>query len=165
MWYAGGPFLQWDLGYATSIDGISWTKPVSDPILQHGSESFDNRLLSMSTVIVEGDEYKMWYRGQNNDGSGGIGYATSESNITQINDNSDDQFSIYPNPSNEYINLSSSLNGWYTMEISSANGQLVQKKDLSANEYEINLSAFPTGVYYITVRTEKLVLLQKIIKL
>ncbi len=165
MWYAGGRFLQWDFGYATSTDGSSWIKSDANPVLQKGPESFESRLLSMNTVLFDSSFYKMWYRGQNADGSGGIGYATSKPGTTQIDYNLDDQFKVYPNPASDHINVYSNLTGKYAMEISSVNGQLLQRQELSVNEYQINLAAFPTGVYYITVRTVELVLQEKIIKL
>jgi predicted GH43/DUF377 family glycosyl hydrolase len=165
MWYAGGWFLDWDIGYASSEDGSSWTKSVANPVLEKGPENFESELLSMNCVLYDSSVYKMWYRGQNAEGGGGIGYATSNPGAAQINYNADDQLRIYPNPTSDHINVYSNLTGKYTLEIHAANGQLVQRKDLSVNDCQFNLAAFPIGVYYITVSAEKIILKEKIIKL
>jgi len=50
-----------NIGYATSTDGISWEKHQT-PVLQTGPESeWDDDLITPTTVIKEGAEYKMWY--------------------------------------------------------------------------------------------------------
>jgi len=89
MWYsgyAGGVVAE--IGYATSPDGIQWTKHGS-PVLPRGSYGkWDSRYVENPTVIKDGLIYKMWYVG--NDGSGGlIGYASSLDGI---------QWTKYPNP-------------------------------------------------------------------
>ncbi len=80
MWYSGGSFLDWDIGYATSEDGSSWTKFGDGPVLEKGAEGFDTQLISAPSLIYDNNEsrYKMWYRGQKADGTGGIGYAESD---------------------------------------------------------------------------------------
>lgn len=77
MWYSGrGPDGKWRVGFATSSDGISWTKADSDtnPVLVPTDplDIVDPSLPSdidgvrVSAVIydpVEKDKYKMWYKG------------------------------------------------------------------------------------------------------
>ena len=49
------------VGYATSADGINWTKHPT-PVLELGPESdWDDGIIKPSTVIKEGNMYKMWY--------------------------------------------------------------------------------------------------------
>lgn len=64
MWYAavndaaiGSPEEKWQIGYATSPDGISWTK-YPDPVLQP-----DPGQLSVlyPNVLFDGQKYEMWY--------------------------------------------------------------------------------------------------------
>jgi predicted GH43/DUF377 family glycosyl hydrolase len=64
MWYGSGakpgapPTI---IGYATSYDGITWTKH-PDPVLLPGPKSdWDDAIISPSTVIKEGGQYKMWF--------------------------------------------------------------------------------------------------------
>jgi PKD repeat protein len=84
MWYSGHDSItqQWKIGYATSSDGISWTKYISNPVLDLGpGGSWDDGYVWSPAVIKDGATFKMWYNG--NDGSAyRIGYATSPDGIT-----------------------------------------------------------------------------------
>lgn len=78
MWYAGENFStgQQNLGYATSPDGIHWTKYAKNPVLLTDSW---NVALVFPSVILDGNSYRMWYGGFTFDGvslGGAIGYAS-----------------------------------------------------------------------------------------
>jgi predicted GH43/DUF377 family glycosyl hydrolase len=90
MWYAGQYFndYRYDIGYAFSPDGISWTKHAA-PVLQVGTASeWDNGFLEGPSVLKEAGVYKMWYcgydvvvDGSGTDGNTNIGLATSTDGI------------------------------------------------------------------------------------
>jgi predicted GH43/DUF377 family glycosyl hydrolase len=82
MWYSGGSSLwNWEIGYATSIDGIDWTKVSSDkPVLESGtSGDWDDFFVYSSSVLLDttNSTLKMWYVGGKEAWAGRIGYATS----------------------------------------------------------------------------------------
>lgn len=90
LWYAGrksrcSPVNDHKIGYATSPDGIHWTKYAGNPVLAAGdSSSWFNSFVTGPAVIKDGATYKMWFtapdlvlNGQPTDGKGNIGYATS----------------------------------------------------------------------------------------
>jgi parallel beta-helix repeat protein len=103
MWYMG-----WDgnisrIGYATSLDGINWTKyddpstvnppfAESDPVMNPGDPGMWDAAAVLSPCIINtGTTYQMWYAGGDslNPGTpfpvgGKIGYATSFDGITWI---------------------------------------------------------------------------------
>jgi hypothetical protein len=165
MWFAGGEFLAWDIGYATSQDGSTWTKHDGNPVLENGEAgSFESSMVSISSVMVDSTKYKIWYRGQRADGSGGIGFAVSDLS-TGINNIDAGQISIYPNPAGDLINVQSSMTGSYTMEIISTDGQVIQSRKLTGNSHQINLSSLERGLYFITIRSRDYVRTEKIIKL
>jgi len=90
MWYSGYPYIF----YATSPDGLTWTKynnsaPVdSDDISYNGqipqgtSTKGDSQITQGSAVIKDGETYKMWYSGNNASGIIHIYYATSPDGLT-----------------------------------------------------------------------------------
>jgi predicted GH43/DUF377 family glycosyl hydrolase len=82
MWYAGGSGSSWQIGYASSSDGISWTKSPSNPILGPGpGGTWDDYWVFSPEIHFDGTVYHMWYTGY--DGSiRRIGYATSTDRIT-----------------------------------------------------------------------------------
>ena len=71
---------RWQVGYATSADGISWTKNACNPVLDYGSVgSWDFYQAWNASVIYDdvADSYQMWYTGGPFE-EGSIGYATSK---------------------------------------------------------------------------------------
>lgn len=97
MWYCGGDYNYTQTGLATSTDGITWTLyddssttlppySTSDPVLFPGlAGSFDDQCAVATSILLEGDLYRMWYLGYN-----GLkyrtGYATSSDGIHWIKD-------------------------------------------------------------------------------
>jgi predicted GH43/DUF377 family glycosyl hydrolase len=81
MWYTGkGLDGKWRIGYATSTDGINWTKYTGNPVLDVGADStWDSDVVRLNTVTKVGSTYQMWYVGN---GHHRIGYATSTDGIT-----------------------------------------------------------------------------------
>jgi sucrose-6-phosphate hydrolase SacC (GH32 family) len=85
MWYTGTDttgtgFSQ--IGYATSLDGITWTKYNGNPVLDVTASDWDSNRVGGEEVIKDGATYKMWYTGSNASNIGRIGYATSPDGIT-----------------------------------------------------------------------------------
>jgi hypothetical protein len=85
MWYGGGPGTNQGIGYATSTDGINWTKHPDNPIF-HKNDGIPWRndrtytpwvLYDAAKFSVHGDAcpYKMWFSGRSTDGKYSIGYA------------------------------------------------------------------------------------------
>jgi len=77
MWYTGKDALDMRrIGYATSDDGVVWTKYPANPVLDIGNNgAWDYRGVRSTSVLFDGIQYKMWYNGINK--SYKIGYATS----------------------------------------------------------------------------------------
>lgn len=90
MWYTG---VTYDLdteeetaciGYATSSDGITWTKWSGNPVLQPGAVgAWDDQYIDDATVIKDGSVFRMWYKAfSTNDPNDRVGYATSSNGIS-----------------------------------------------------------------------------------
>jgi predicted GH43/DUF377 family glycosyl hydrolase len=76
MWYSGGWFFQWKIGYATSSDGTNWVKYSSNPILKPGkSGTWDSWSVATLSVIDMDGKYKIWYWGGKEQNYASIGYA------------------------------------------------------------------------------------------
>ncbi len=90
MWYGGydedatttDPTTEWAIGYATSTDGINWTKSGDNPVLEASQEWEMNegagRGVQTPWVIRDGDTYQMWYFGYAFNNVGNFGYAETE---------------------------------------------------------------------------------------
>ena len=80
MWYS--TFDTLGIGYATSSDGVNWTKHASNPVLEPGPEgAWDEISPGGPSVILVNSTYHMWYAVF--DGTNAlIGYATSPDGFT-----------------------------------------------------------------------------------
>ena len=91
MWFGGSDKGKWwQIGYATSTDGINWTKYSSNPVLTYGfSGSWNYWGVDAPSVVKDGSTYHMLYIGMKSKNEGGIGYATSTDGInwTEASDN------------------------------------------------------------------------------
>ena len=87
MWYSGRAGVFGAIGYATSTDGISWTKypgagqlPLA--VLTHGpAGSADSFSAADPSVLKDGSTWKMWYTGDDSSKKR-VAYATSTDGIT-----------------------------------------------------------------------------------
>jgi len=80
MWYTGHDGSKNRIGYATSTDGINWTK--HGMVLDVGPNAWESKGAYSPSVLYDSNagKYKMWYTGY--DGSKNrIGYATSTDGI------------------------------------------------------------------------------------
>src|SRR5574341_1780643 len=86
MWYSGYDGSSWKIGYATSNDGINWTKPIPTPLISP-NYALDGEIDAVNPfVLFDGNIYKMWYTSARSySGSGNevyrIGYTTSSDGI------------------------------------------------------------------------------------
>ena len=81
MWYEGSDGDVRRLGYATSTNGIDWSKYAGNPILQPDPGGYDQEVVGHGTLLNDGGTYKLWYHAMGNEGCL-IAYATSPDGIT-----------------------------------------------------------------------------------
>ncbi len=104
MWYIGMSTADWQadstldtarVGYATSPDGINWTKYAGNPILTNFDPPVDTGGPWAPDVLFDGLEYKMWYETVN-----GISFAAASPNAIEQQDaiNGEANIRVFPNP-------------------------------------------------------------------
>lgn len=85
MWYSGRSGVFGAIGYATSLDGHTWTQfggSTPRPVLDHGlAGSADSFSAGDPSVLKDGSTWKMWYTGDDSDKKR-IAYATSQDGMT-----------------------------------------------------------------------------------
>jgi len=120
MWYSGCRGWTCDIGYASSADGLSWTKHPDSPVFSpRGSGyGFDSTSVFSPTVVHDGEQYRMWYEAEDSDGDLTIGYADSDDGM----DWSRDSYPVFepaeswedPDTLNPYVLLSDEgVHLWY----------------------------------------------------
>ena len=89
MWYNSylSPTSPGYLGYATSSDGIHWTKYSGNPVMGPGKSAWEAGGPASCDVIPFPGGYKLWYTGLDATFlKGNIGYATSADGIVWVRD-------------------------------------------------------------------------------
>jgi predicted GH43/DUF377 family glycosyl hydrolase/uncharacterized membrane protein len=82
LYYEGRESSKWEIGLATSQDGLSWSKYSGNPVLTLGTSSaWDDAYVGNPIVIFDGNNYQMWYQGRRSGVGWKIGYATSNDGI------------------------------------------------------------------------------------
>ena len=83
--------------------------------------------------------------------------------ITGINNLSDNKnINIYPNPTFDNLTIESPQSA--VIEITNIQGQLIKTFATTGNKTNIDVSAFPCGMYVVEVRMEKGVEVKKFVK-
>jgi len=85
MWYSGQESTtnHWQIGLATSTNGLDWNKYVANPVLTVGAPgSWDDSEVSFSSIMYDGENYRSWYSGYSDaQQERNIGYAFSTNGI------------------------------------------------------------------------------------
>lgn len=170
MWYCGGTFSNWQIGYASSTDGLSWTRAENNPVLPVGEPGeWDEKSTHFPTVMAQpvDDNYKliMWYGGSSNEGFGGIGYAESDQfeivGISGIKDRG--KLKIYPVPARNLINIQTSIRGEKQIHIISISGKTVYQGILTDDENQVDISSLQKGIYFAKMNSGERVLTGKVV--
>lgn len=77
-----------------------------------------------------------------------------------------DQFIIYPNPSSEtiIIKVSNSLSPYSSLQITDISGKIISELNISSSENEIDISNYPSGIYFVKMIIDDKQLIEKFIK-
>jgi hypothetical protein len=92
----------------------------------------------------------------------GCDIGADEYNVSSaVVDLSENDVSIYPNPTKDKITIKA--NGVELVEIENANGGVVKTISINTNQVEIDLSNLPKGIYLVKVTTSNQIIVKKII--
>ncbi len=70
--------------------------------------------------------------------------------------------SVYPNPSQSVVNISTSINGDLDMEVFSLNGQSLNQQQFEKST-QVDVSNLPSGIYFLQIKGEGILETRKII--
>jgi hypothetical protein len=74
-------------------------------------------------------------------------------------------FSVYPNPANDVVNISNTTSAIISnIEMTDLNGRVVKNVTLNATEGQINISDLSTGVYMMNVTSDQGSSIKKVVK-
>ncbi len=99
------------------------------------------------------------YAGTN--GGGVWALPLSELGIKEIN-NYESNITVYPNPAINYISIECPQKA--SIEILNLHGQLIESLIANSNKTSVDISAFPSGIYFVEAKTGKWVSINKFAK-
>ncbi|UKN02010.1 T9SS type A sorting domain-containing protein [Paracrocinitomix mangrovi] len=76
----------------------------------------------------------------------------------------EDNFEIFPNPTEQLLNITSQFKETVSVDVYNMEGALVLQKKLSTNESTINVSSIPTGLYLVKFQLKDQIMVRKFIK-
>ena len=85
------------------------------------------------------------------------------SGVTTVNNPS--QVTLYPNPANDILTINTGNNTYNTLSITNTIGQSVLTQSISTPQTKVNVKSLPSGIYYVTLRGESGIKVQKFEKL
>ena len=149
MWYQGGFSGDSRIGYATSLDGISWQK-YKDPVMRPGEPgNWDSSLVALGSVVWNGTMFEMWYAGSNPTTyqNGAIGLAFSTNGTTWVKYAGNPVLDTGGYVAGPYvISLNLTYNMWYTSR-NIAGGTITGSKIQYATSYDgVNWTKWPGPV-------------------
>jgi hypothetical protein len=174
MWYSSGFSSKYSIGYATSIDGISWTKWPENPILRT-SPAWGMGYVTCCVLEFD-DHYHLWYASYKSNDYTEIGYMISEigtdvetANTTVKKPAGFKLEQNYPNPFNPSTTIEFSIpkSSFVTLKIYNVLGEeiaVVVSKRLSAGSHEFRWdgSRFAGGLYLCRLEVEGFVQTKKL---
>ena len=85
MWYTGISGSTYQIGAATSKDGLVWEKYAANPVLTVGEAgSWDEQYVWAPAVLHYSSTWEMWYVGYSGATGSQIGYATSQDGVNWV---------------------------------------------------------------------------------
>jgi hypothetical protein len=90
------------------------------------------------------------------------GPAESTTAISELNSSS--SIHVYPNPAKDYVMVKSN-DGINEIAVYSISGAVQKKVLVNSNDYKLDISLLPNGIYFVAVKNSKGVINQKISKL
>lgn len=80
-------------------------------------------------------------------------------------DRSTEGHKVFPNPVSELLTIEFSTHGSHQLELTSLNGQHIFSEKTEGSIWSSDLSSYPDGIYFITIRSKDAARTEKIIKL
>ncbi|MBO5811155.1 MAG: T9SS type A sorting domain-containing protein [Bacteroidales bacterium] len=75
-----------------------------------------------------------------------------------------DNINIYPNPTKDFVKLNAHGTQLKTIKVYNCLGMMIEEIEVNANEVEINISGYNSGIYFINIETENGNQIQKVLK-
>ena len=149
-----------DFTIERSIDGVNWENIVTTPGAGNSTQLLNYNW--MDSEPIRGTRY---YQLKQTDFDGIFTY----SDMVYIQDctTAENSLTILPNPASEYIQLSLNYSEILNFQVFDSRGQIVAEKSFEEQTafYDLAISTFQPGVYFVHVSTNSGSLIEKFVKI
>jgi Flp pilus assembly pilin Flp len=148
VWNDGNGFNSGHVRIFQNLGGV-WTQMGEDI---NGEAASDE---SGYSVDISADGSIVAIGGKSNDGNGNFSGHVRVFDLSTVLSiptiDLESSISLYPNPSNDFINISSNKDQLLKIELYNMTGSLIFKTDLNADIYSLNIANYQSGIYLLRV--------------
>lgn len=146
------------IGYDIYVDGVLIKEKHN--ALSYSTNTFNDEILDGKTHIAE--VVAVYENDMTSVGALNI----IINDWVNVNENKvkESYISIYPNPAKDFVKLSAVSGQLSAIKIYNSIGMMVEEMEVNANEVEINISGYNSGIYFFNIETENGNFVQKVIK-
>ncbi|MFT6127839.1 MAG: hypothetical protein ACJAVA_002335, partial [Flavobacteriaceae bacterium] len=144
------------------------SQPTGEPLYDGTQNSWVLEEIDLSDYLGENILVRFQFRSDNGVREDGFYFDDLKINVIDegtigISDFENSQFSIYPNPVKDILNINTSISN-YILEIYTIQGQLINEKTVNSGSQVVDYSSLANGVYILKLSSEKASQTYKIIK-
>ena len=146
--------------YNVYLDGELFLENYTDTYFSSYYENYHGELLD---YLTDGNQHIVEVVAvyENGTSVGSAVLVTEDTNVSEMTENN---ISVYPNPAKDFVKLSAVSGQLSAIKIYNCLGMLVEEIEVNANEVEINISEYNTGIYFINIQTENGNIVKKVVK-
>lgn len=113
-----------------------------NPTVVYGYDNAGNRIARVTVVPPNSPLANDEANNTENETQDSLTLGTSEDEL---------EISVYPNPTDDKVNINTSLENDFTLIISDAQGKKLMEKELNKSHQVVSMKLFDSGVYYFRI--------------
>jgi hypothetical protein len=151
---ANGKTYTLDALFSYSLDGGSTWSDAFDDVMPNSINVAGGK-----TIILKVAPY---FTGQT--GTYLLEMPVSRTSTLSAKGNGTQAINIYPNPTKDYLYIDGNGISMYEISVSDVQGRLAKKYSAEGNHHALPVNSLQTGIYFVTIKSDKGIITQKIIK-
>jgi hypothetical protein len=151
---ANGKTYTLDALFSYSLDGGSTWSDAFDDVMPNSINVAGGK-----TIILKVAPY---FTGQT--GTYLLEMPVSRTSTLSAKGNGTQAINIYPNPTKDYLYIDGNGISMYEISVSDVQGRLATKYSAEGNHHALPVNSLQTGIYFVTIKSDKGIITQKIIK-
>jgi carboxypeptidase T len=154
-------------GNYTNPGSTNNAQPTGEPLYDGTQNDWVLETIDLSDYLGESILVRYQFRSDNGFRADGFYFDDLKINILNenlgIQDTETSSFSIFPNPVQNFLNITTALND-YTIEVYTIHGQLISESSSNRGSQTIDYSDYASGMYLMKLTSESAIQIFKIVK-